>query len=157
MRSAELVGLVRPDAFPAMEAGTIHALAFEGPTLVVDAAERPGLRVVDGRFGVIEHGVLLLKGRPAALAFVTEVVEQAKAAGLVQRWVAQAGLQGVQVPPPARGVRLPAMGGGPVAFAPPAAAAALLLLGAGLAAVRRPHRRPSPGRLRTPLPWSGNA
>ena len=83
---------------------------------------------------------------PAALAFVSEVVEQAKAAGLVQQWVARAGVQGVQVPPPARAVRLPATGAPAVAPASSAATAALMLLGSGLAGVlgasrRMPRRR----------------
>jgi polar amino acid transport system substrate-binding protein len=142
LRAAELVGLGRPDAFPAMEAGTLHAIAFEGPTLAADAAERPGFRVVDGRFGVVEHGVLLLKGRPAALAFVTEVVEQAKGSGLVQQAIERAGLQGVQVAPPAarrgpaqRPRALPRTGAaGPVLPFGLAAGAGLLLFGLGLTA-----------------------
>jgi polar amino acid transport system substrate-binding protein len=141
LRAAELVALNRADAFAAMEAGTAHALAYERPTLVADAVERPGFRVVAGRFGTTEHAVTLPKGRGAALAFVTQVVDAAKTPGLVRQWVAQRGLQGAQVPPPARGVRLPATGTPAVPTAPPvAAAAALVLLGllrAGRAVARR--------------------
>ena len=126
------MALGRADAFAALEAGTLHALAYERPTLVADAAERPGLRVVDGRFGVTEHAVAVPKGRAAALAFVTQAVEAAKATGLVQRWVAQLGppgALGAQVP---RGAGLPAAGDGGARRAPRApraAAAALVLLG----------------------------
>jgi polar amino acid transport system substrate-binding protein len=94
LRAAELVALGRADAFAALEAGTLHALAYERPTLVADAAERPGLRVVDGRFGVTAHAVAVPKGRAAALMFVTQVVETGKATGLVQQWVAQLGPPG---------------------------------------------------------------
>jgi polar amino acid transport system substrate-binding protein len=144
LRAAELVPMVRLDAFAAMEAGTLHALAYERPTLVADATERPGFRVVDGRFGVTEHAVAVPKGRAAALTLVTQVVDAAKATGLVQQWVAQLGppgALGVQVPPPARGVRLPATGaptGPPLPHIAAAAALMLLgLLGTGRAVARR--------------------
>jgi polar amino acid transport system substrate-binding protein len=144
LRAAELVPLARADAFAALAAGTLHALAYERPTLVADAAERPGLRVVDGRFGVTEHAVAVPKGRAAALTLVTQVVDAAKANGLLQQWVAQLGPPGglgVQVPPPARGVRLPATGApaGPTAsYVAAAAALALLgLLGTGRTVARR--------------------
>ena len=145
LRSAELVALGGAAAYAALEAGTVHAFAFGRPDLVLEVAQRPGLRVVEGRFMVSELAVAVPKGRPAALAFVTEVVEQAKASGLVQQVIARAGLVGVQAAPPTRGVRLPATGApaGPASARAPAAAA-LLLLGTGLAATghrRRPPRR----------------
>ncbi|HVG95505.1 MAG TPA: transporter substrate-binding domain-containing protein, partial [Chloroflexota bacterium] len=145
LRSAELVALGGAAAYAALEAGTVHAFAFGRPDLVSEVAQRPGLRVVEGRFMVSELAVAVPKGRPAALAFVTEVVELAKASGLVQQVIARAGLVGVQAAPPTRGVRLPATGAPAVpASARAPAAAALLLLGTGLAATglrRRTQRR----------------
>jgi polar amino acid transport system substrate-binding protein len=41
----------------------------------------------------------LPKGRPAALAYVSEFIEQAKRAGVVGRAIDAAGLRGVKVAP----------------------------------------------------------
>ena len=140
LRRAELVTLDRAQVWAALEAGTVHAHAFGRSGLLEDAAQRPGLRVVEGRFGVVELAVMLPRGRPAALAFVSQVVDEAKASGFVQRSVEAAGLRGVQVPP-AWVPGMPATGaGGPgAAAAAPLAptAAALLLLGVGAAALGR--------------------
>jgi len=78
--------------------GTVQAHAFNRSGLVTDAAQRPGLRVLEGRFGVSEFALAVPKGPPVALAFVTEIVEQANASGLTQQAVERAGLVGVQVP-----------------------------------------------------------
>src|SRR5205814_523360 len=48
LRSAELVGIDRSVVWGPLEAGEVHAHAHQRSTLTMDAAQRPGLRVVDG-------------------------------------------------------------------------------------------------------------
>ena len=108
LQSAELLPLSVMAAYAAIAEGTVDAVAFSRSSLQAGAAERPGLRVLEGRFGVNEFALTVPKGRPAALAFITEVIEQAKASGLVRQAAERSGLRGVQVPPPAAGQPAPA-------------------------------------------------
>jgi polar amino acid transport system substrate-binding protein len=148
LRNAELVGIDRSVVWEPLAAGEVHAFGHQLSTLTMDAEQRPGLRVVEGRFGVSEFAVMLPQGRPAGLAFVSDVVERAKASGLVRQAIERAGLFGVQVAPPAARsapIQLPRAlprtgGAGPVLPFGVAAGAGLLLLGAGLATARRPRR-----------------
>src|SRR6267378_1712062 len=59
----------------------------------------PGARVLDDRFSAAEMSIALPKGRPAALAYVSEFVEQSKKSGTVQRAIDAAKLRGVRVAP----------------------------------------------------------
>jgi polar amino acid transport system substrate-binding protein len=105
VHNAEVVGIDRSEVWGPLETGTVDAHAFSRSGLLADAAQRPGLRVVEGRFGVELDAIALPKGRPAALAFVTQVMEEAKASGLVQEAIERAGLAGlVEVPPSADNV-----------------------------------------------------
>ncbi len=69
--------------------------------LQADAARLPGLRLLPGRFMVIEQamGVQGNRGEEAA-AFLTAFVEHAKASGLVAQSLQRHGIQGAVVAPP---------------------------------------------------------
>lgn len=70
--------------------------------LQADAARLPGLRLLPGRFMVIQQAMGLPKGRPAeAAAFLADFVEMMKASGFVADALARHGVQGASVAPPA--------------------------------------------------------
>jgi hypothetical protein len=58
-----------------------------------------GARVLEDRFSAAQMSIALPKGRPAALAYVSEFVEQSKKSGTVSRAIETAKLRGVSVAP----------------------------------------------------------
>lgn len=72
--------------------------------LEADAQRLGGLRLLPGRFMVIQQAMGLPKTRgPAAAACLADFVEQMKATGFVGRALEQHGIQGASVAPAARG------------------------------------------------------
>ena len=68
--------------------------------LQADAARLPGLRLLPGRFMVIQQAMGLPKGRGAeAAAELAQYVEEMKARGFVAQALAQHGIQGAAVAP----------------------------------------------------------
>lgn len=86
-------------AFDLLKAGKVQALAQNRSLLLELASRLPGSRVLDDRLLSAELAMALPKGRPAALAYVSEFVARAKSSGLVQRAIDSAGLRGVNVAP----------------------------------------------------------
>jgi polar amino acid transport system substrate-binding protein len=80
----------------------LDALVGIRPRLVIEAEKLPGSRVLAGRFMAIEQTIASPKGRAAAAQYIREFVEDAKAAGLISRMLAEHGVRGVSVSPPAR-------------------------------------------------------
>lgn len=71
--------------------------------LEADAKRVAGLRLLDGRFMVIEQAMGLPKSRgAAAAAYLASFVEDVKADGFVARALARHGIDGATVAPPAR-------------------------------------------------------
>ena len=62
----------------------------------------PGSLIVDGGFQQTGIAVAIPKNRPAALAYVTGFMEEAKASGLVRRALDDAGLKNEKVAPPSQ-------------------------------------------------------
>ena len=91
-----------PAAFEMIKQGKAEAHAQNRVMLLGLAATLPGARVVRDRYAAVEIGMVLPKGRPGALAYVSAFVEQAKALGTVSRAIESAGLRGVSVAPAAR-------------------------------------------------------
>jgi polar amino acid transport system substrate-binding protein len=58
------------------------------------------LRVLDGRFMVIQQAMATQIGRNAAAAYLNKFVEEMKASGLIQQSLARQGIQGAAVAPP---------------------------------------------------------
>jgi len=68
--------------------------------LEADAQRLGGLRLLDGRFMVIQQAMGTPKGRgPAAPAFLAAFVEEMKASGFVANALARHGIQGASVAP----------------------------------------------------------
>ncbi len=63
----------------------------------------PGARVLDGTLYALPVSVAVPKGRPAAMAYVTDFIEDAKANGVVRRAFDKAGFKDAAVAPRAGG------------------------------------------------------
>jgi polar amino acid transport system substrate-binding protein len=87
----ELYEMARP--------GKADAIALARQPLERLATTMPGARVLDGKFGASAIAIAVPKGRPAALAYVSEFMESAKASGTVQRAFDAAGIKGVPIAP----------------------------------------------------------
>ena len=67
--------------------------------LQLDAKRLSGLRLLDGRFMVIQQAMGLPKGREAGARYVTAFVEEMKASGFVAASLARHGIEGAAVAP----------------------------------------------------------
>jgi polar amino acid transport system substrate-binding protein len=88
-----------PAAFNLIKEGKAQAYAQNRYMLLGLADNLPGSRVLEDRFATAEMCIVLPKGHPAALAYVSEFVEQSKKSGTVQRAIDTAKLRGVRVAP----------------------------------------------------------
>jgi polar amino acid transport system substrate-binding protein len=86
-------------AVAALKDGQVDALAFSRESLTGLAPKVPGSRILDGGFLNSTTSVAVPKGRPAALAYVTAFIEEAKASGLVRQAFDAMGLTSSQVAP----------------------------------------------------------
>jgi len=83
-----------------VQAGKVDAAAASRETLAGLAAQLPGARVLEGSFHVAEGvAVAVPKNRPAALGFVSDFIETAKATGVVRRAFDNAGFKDAVVAP----------------------------------------------------------
>ena len=90
-----------PAAFGLIKDGKAQVYAQNRTMLLGLADGLPGSRVLEDRFSAAEMCLVVPKGRGAALAYVSEFVEQSKQSGTVQRAIDQAKLRGVSVAPSA--------------------------------------------------------
>ncbi len=86
-------------AVRAMQEGRIEALALSRESLAGLAGKIPGARILADAFLNSSTAVCIPKGRPAALAYVSQFIEQAKASGFVRQALDQMGLTSSQVAP----------------------------------------------------------
>ncbi len=69
--------------------------------LAADAGRNPGLRLLPGRFMVINQAMGMAKGKDAGARFLAAFVERAKASGFVARSLERHRIEGAVVAPPA--------------------------------------------------------
>ena len=86
-------------AVDAMNEGRIEAIALSRESLMGLVGKIPGSRILDDAFLNSSTSVCVPKGRPAALAYVSEFIEEAKASGLVRKALDEMGLTASQVAP----------------------------------------------------------
>ena len=86
-------------AAQAMLEGHIQAIALSRESLAGLMTKIPGSRVLDDAFLNSSTAVCVPKGRPAALAYVSEFMEEAKASGLVRKALDAMGLTSSQIAP----------------------------------------------------------
>jgi polar amino acid transport system substrate-binding protein len=90
-----------PAAFGLVKEGRAQVYAQNRYMLLGLADGLPGARVLEDRFSAAEMCLVVPKGRTAALAYVSDFVEQSKQSGAVQRAIDEAKLRGVAVAPAA--------------------------------------------------------
>ncbi len=96
--------IVRATTFPAVISAfldqQLEVVAGIKQQLQADAARLPGLRLLPGRFMVIQQAMGLPKGRGAnAASALANFVEEMKASGFVAQALARHGIQGATVAP----------------------------------------------------------
>ena len=82
-----------------VSSGKADAVALGRESLGGFRAKLPGSRILDGHFHAAPTSVAVAKGKPAALAYVSDFVERAKTSGVVRRALDSAGLKEAQVAP----------------------------------------------------------
>ena len=85
------------DAMEMMRTGAAQAFALTHDALPPLQRKLPGSRILDGAFQTTGVAIAVPKNRPAALAFVKDFVETAKANGTVRRAFDAAGLNGLAI------------------------------------------------------------
>jgi polar amino acid transport system substrate-binding protein len=95
------VGLVKStdEGFDLLRSGGVDVTGGSRESLVVLSKLLPGSRVLDGAYLNSYVAVAVPKGRPAALAYVSAFVEEAKASGFVRRTLDSFGMQTSVIPP----------------------------------------------------------
>jgi polar amino acid transport system substrate-binding protein len=86
-------------AVAAMNEKRIEAIALSRESLSGLLSKIPGSRILDDAFLNSSTAVCVPKGKPAALAYVSAFIEEAKASGLVRRALDEMGLTASQVAP----------------------------------------------------------
>jgi polar amino acid transport system substrate-binding protein len=87
------------EAVAALRDGKLEAIAFSRESLTGLQVKVPGSRILDGGFMNSTTSVAVPKGKPAALAYVSEFIEEAKSSGLVRKAFDEMGLKSSQVAP----------------------------------------------------------
>ncbi len=86
-------------AVAAMKANKIQAIALSRESLSGLLGKIAGSRILDDAFLNSSTAVCVPKGKPAALAYAGEFIEEAKASGLVRKSLDEMGLTSSQVAP----------------------------------------------------------
>jgi polar amino acid transport system substrate-binding protein len=102
LRNAELIRAPSsPEAIEVFLRDRLEAAAGVKQPLVDYARSHPGMRVMPGRFMVIEQAMGIPQGRDAALPWLRAFVEEMKSTGFVARALAASGQADAEVAPPA--------------------------------------------------------
>ena len=103
-RELKAAELVKAPTSPAVTdlflAQNLEVAAGVKQQLQADAKRLPGLRLLDGRFMVIQQAMGLPKRREAGARYVSSFVEDVKASGFVAAALARHGIEGAAVAPP---------------------------------------------------------
>ena len=102
LKTAKLVRTTTSQAVSdAMLAQGVEVAAGVKQQLQMDAKRLNGVRLLDGRFMVINQAMGLPKGRDAALKYLSAFVEDMKASGFVAQSLLRHGIEGAVVAPAA--------------------------------------------------------
>ena len=83
------------DAIAMLARGELDGFATNKPTLFAMSDAMPGLRILDGRWGVEPIAVAIPKGRNGGLDHVRRFVKQAQSSGLLRQAMGRARLRGI--------------------------------------------------------------
>jgi polar amino acid transport system substrate-binding protein len=105
-RELKAAKLVKAQSSPAVTdmfiAQRVEVAAGVKQQLQADAKRVPGVRLLDGRFMVIQQAMGLPKGRDNGARYVGAFVEEMKAGGFVAAALQRHGIEGAIVAPPGR-------------------------------------------------------
>lgn len=87
------------DAMAMLRAGKVDAFALTRDSLPRYVAQLPGARIVEGNIQQFGIAIAVPKGRPAALAYVTAFMNEAKSSGDIRNAFDRAGLKDLTVAP----------------------------------------------------------
>lgn len=87
------------EAMAMMRAGSAQAFALTHDALPPLQKQLPGSRILDGAFQTTGVAIAVQKYRPAALAYIKDFIESAKANGIVRRAFDDAGLNQLPIAP----------------------------------------------------------
>jgi polar amino acid transport system substrate-binding protein len=79
----------------------LDVLAGLRPRLLSDVKKLPGARILDGNFTAVQQAIGTDPKNKAGAAYIKAFVEEAKASGLVAKFIAQHKVVGLSVAPPA--------------------------------------------------------
>ena len=79
----------------------LDALAGLRPRLLSDVEKLPGARLLDGKFTAVQQAIGTPRDRENGAAFLRDFVEEAKASGLVGKFIERHEVKGLSVAPPA--------------------------------------------------------
>jgi polar amino acid transport system substrate-binding protein len=103
-RNIKQATLVRTDtldsAFELFVSDKLEALAGLRPRLLTDVEKVPGAVILDGQFTAVQQAVGTARTNTEAAAWLHGFVEQAKASGLVAKFIAEHKVSGLSVAPP---------------------------------------------------------
>ncbi len=94
IKYADLKPVKGRQAFEQFVNQDLEALAGLRTQLINDCENLPGARVLDGQFTAVQQAVGINKGNQAALDWLKQFVEEAKANGLVARLIEEYNVQG---------------------------------------------------------------
>jgi polar amino acid transport system substrate-binding protein len=101
LKNAKVISFRTVDEVVAkMKAGEVDAIALGRESLRGLAPQLPGARILDGHFHAAGTAVAVPKGKPAAHAYVTQFIEQAKTNGILRRALDDAGFADLAMAPP---------------------------------------------------------
>jgi polar amino acid transport system substrate-binding protein len=102
IKHAELVRSETLDtAYEQFVRDKLDALAGLKPRLLSDVEKLPGARVISGKFMAVQQAIGTPKRNAAGAAFLKQFVEEAKATGLVARFIERHQVRGLSVAPAA--------------------------------------------------------
>ena len=78
----------------------LEALAGLRPRLLSDVQKVPGATILPGQFTAVQQAVGTAKANAAAAVWLHGFVEEAKASGLVSKFIGQHKVTGLSVAPP---------------------------------------------------------
>jgi polar amino acid transport system substrate-binding protein len=87
------------ETFDLLKAGKVDAIGLGRDSLEDFAAQLPGSHVLEEHFWAVGTAIAIAKNKPAALAYVTEFIEAAKADGTVKKAFDNAKLKAAKVAP----------------------------------------------------------
>jgi len=104
-RNIRLATLIRTDsldsAWTRFRDDKLEACAGLLPRLLTDQPSMPGSRILPGRFTAVQQAIGTARANAAAAAWLAAFVEEAKASGMVARFIQEHGVSGLAVAPAA--------------------------------------------------------